>query len=160
MKARTLATTGNKHWDRQLAAIIRDPVKYAKAVLCHDLWATQVAILRAISEHARVAVKACHASSKTFTAAVAVLWWISQYKDGIAITTAPKFEQVEKLLFMEIHKALQTSKIAYPKPNLTELKLGPGNYAVRAFHQFGRTLPGLSRRPCPVGPRRSPGHPG
>ena len=159
MKARTLATTGNKHWDRQLAAIIRDPVKYAKAVLCHDLWATQVAILRAISEHARVAVKACHASSKTFTAAVAVLWWISQYKDGIAITTRPKFEQVEKLLFMEIHKALQTSKIAYPKPNLTELKLDRAT-TQSGFPPIGRTLPGLSRRPCPVGPRRSPGHPG
>jgi len=47
-----------------------------------------------------------------------------------SITTAPTYEQVKKLLWTEIHRALQTSKIAYPPPNLTELKLGPGNYAV------------------------------
>ena len=107
-----------------------DPVKYARAILGHDLWPTQGEILQAITQHTRVAVKACHASSKTFAAAEAVLWWIARYKDGIAITTAPKFEQVQKLLFAEIHKALLTSKFAYPKPNLTELKLGPNNYAV------------------------------
>jgi phage terminase large subunit len=77
-----------------------------------------------------VAIKACHASSKTLTLALLVLWWIVRYKDGIAITTAPTHEQVKKLLWMEIHRALRNSKIPYPSANLTELKLAPGNYAV------------------------------
>jgi phage terminase large subunit len=124
-----MTTTRRVEYDK-LAEVTKDPIKYARGVLGYDLWEMQEQILHAAAKHSRVAVKACHASSKTFTAAAAVLWWITRYRDGIAITTAPKFEQVEKLLFMEIHKALQTSKIAYPKPNLTELKLGPGNYAV------------------------------
>jgi hypothetical protein len=101
-----------------------------QAVLGHHPWGTHAEILEAVATHPRVAVKACHASSKTFAAAELALWWISRYNDGIVITTAPKFEQVEKLLWMELHKALRGSTFKYPKPNLTELKLEPGNYAV------------------------------
>jgi phage terminase large subunit len=130
MRTMPLATTGSKQTDRQLAEVFYDPVKYAQGILCHDRWSTQAEMLRAIAQHKRVAAKACHASSKTFTAAEAMLWWITRYTDGIAITTAPKFEQVEKLVFGEIHKALLTSTYPYPKANKTELWLGPRNYLV------------------------------
>jgi phage terminase large subunit len=130
MRTKSLATTGNKQSDRKLVEILCDPVKFARHVLGYDLWPTQEEMLRAITTHPRLGVKACHASSKTLTAALLVLWWIARYKDGIAITTAPKFEQVEKLLFAEIHKATQNSKFAYPKLNLSQVKLGPDNYAL------------------------------
>src|SRR5262245_48331684 len=109
MKVRTLATTGNKQSDRKLANIMRDPVNFAKGILGHKVWAAHAACLRAISEHQRVAINAGHASSTTFTAAEAMLWWVTRYTDGIAITTAPKFEQVQKLVFAELHKGMLSS---------------------------------------------------
>lgn len=79
---------------------------------------------------AQVAVKACHASAKTFTAAEIVLWWVYAMR-GVAITTAPTWPQVEKLLWGEIHKAHASAR--YPlggKPNDTELKLAPDVWAM------------------------------
>lgn len=111
-----------------------DPRLFGKLVLGVDLWPTQQEILWAIARHRRVAVKACHASGKTYAIAVAVLWWIINHPDGIAVTTAPTWVQVEKLIWGEIRqlilRARATGKILLPVPNKTELTLGPGNYAL------------------------------
>ena len=103
---------------------------FTERILQSEVWDTQAAILGAISQHQRVAVKACHASSKTFTAACAVLWFLTRHSDeAVVVTTAPTWAQVEKLLWGEVHSALSRSKIKFPKANLTELKLGPKRYA-------------------------------
>ena len=81
-----------------LAGVVRDPVRFCCGLLRQDLWPLQEAILRAVASRSRVAVKACHASGKTFVAAVAVLWLVTRYRDGIVVTTAPTWTQVEKLL--------------------------------------------------------------
>src|SRR5215831_16169073 len=114
----------------ELAWLAEHPVRFVNGLLRHDTWTTQERILEAIAQYPRVAVKACHASSKTYTAAEAVLWWVTHFADGIAVTTAPTWTQVKELLWREIHKAVQRSRIAYPPLNETELKLGPNNYAV------------------------------
>lgn len=76
-------------------------------------------------------MKACHSSGKTFAAALAVIWFVTRYPDGIVITTAPTWTQVEKLLWGYIKQALHRSRIQYPvEPNLTEWNLGDGNYAI------------------------------
>lgn len=112
-------------------ATILDPVQFCGSLLDSHLWSAQEWMLRAISKpHARVAVKACHASGKTFAAALAVLWFITRYRPAIAVTTAPTWTQVEKLLWGEIHKAVERGHINYPKINQTELDLGGGNYAI------------------------------
>jgi hypothetical protein len=50
-----------------------------------SVWPTQERILRALTKpHARVAVKGCHSSSKTFLAAEFVLWFISARLRGAA----------------------------------------------------------------------------
>ncbi len=95
-----------------------------------DIWDAQRFILSSITTHRRTAVKACHASGKTFAAALAVLWWVTRYRDGIAITSAPTWLQVEKLMWGEIHKAVGRGKLQYPKPNAVELEMAPGNYAL------------------------------
>jgi hypothetical protein len=59
--------------DRDLRAVINDPVRFARGLLQSDLWPLQAEILRAVAMCPRTAVKACHASGKTFVAAVAVL---------------------------------------------------------------------------------------
>jgi phage terminase large subunit len=111
-----------------LRNVLQDPVQYSHRILGHRTWSKQQDILRAVATHSRTAVKACHSSGKTFTAADAALWWFTNFSDGIVITTAPTWTQVEKLLWGNIHNAIKGSKIKYPEPTKTELKNGPDNY--------------------------------
>jgi phage terminase large subunit len=116
--------------EREVLRIIEDPALFAQIMLGHDVWTKQHEILESVATHPRTAVKACHASGKTFTAAEAVLWWITSRQEAIAVTTAPTWTQVEKLLWGEIRGAVYKAKIAYPKPTTTSLHLAPGRYAI------------------------------
>jgi phage terminase large subunit len=116
---------------RDLAATFADPVRMVRAVLGSDPWEKQEQILRALTKpQARVAVRACHSSGKTREAAEAVLWHQTAFTDGIAVTTAPTWPQVELLMWGEIHEALRHARMTYPEPNRTSLHFGPKNYAV------------------------------
>jgi phage terminase large subunit len=110
------------------------PELFGKLVLGADLWSTQRAILQAVTRHRRVAVKACHASGKSFAIAVAVLWWIVAHRDGIAVTTAPTWVQVQKIIWGEIRRVMSLARargqLVLPVPNQTELTIAPGNYAL------------------------------
>jgi hypothetical protein len=121
-------------------------VKFAKGVLGHDLWATQKTILRSLATHPRTAVKACHASGKSYVAAAAALWWVYRYPDGIVVTTAPTWTQVERVLWGEIHRALQGAKLVVGQLNQTELKLGPNNYAIGLSTDKGVRFQGFHGR--------------
>jgi len=66
------------------------------------LWSKQRAILRSLAEHKKVAVKSCHASGKTFIAAIAALYFHYAWH-ALGITTAPTFRQVRRALWGEIH---------------------------------------------------------
>jgi phage terminase large subunit len=129
-----------------LAGVVRDPVRFCHGLLRQDLWPLQQSILRSVASRHRVAVKACHASGKTFVAAVAVLWFVTRYQDGIVVTTAPTWTQVEKLLWGEIHRAAQSSRIAFPQLNKTELRIGPGNYALGLSTNEGVRFQGFHGR--------------
>jgi phage terminase large subunit len=114
-----------------LRKIVKDPVLTVRKLLCSDVWGTQEAILRSVATpHSKTAVKACHSSGKTFTAALAVLWFLLRYREAIVVTTAPTAKQVEKMLWGDIHTALDKSKVKFPKANLTEIKFGPKRYAI------------------------------
>lgn len=119
----------------RLRPIIADPVKFTRRVLRRDTWGTQSHLLRSIATKRRVAAKACHSSGKSFTAACAVLWWLTRYKKGIVLTTAPTWTQVKKVLWGEIHSAIEGAPLVrYILPNMelnqTELRLGSHNYAI------------------------------
>jgi hypothetical protein len=116
--------------EREVLRIVEDPSLFAEIMLGHQVWSKQHSILQSVATHPRTAVKACHASGKTFTAAEAVLWWITNHQEAIAVTTAPTWTQVERLLWGEIRNAVYRSKIAYPKPTATSLQLGPDRYAI------------------------------
>lgn len=134
--------------DERRAAGLRDVVMeaaaFARGMLGHDIWDTQAAILQAMNRpHARVAVKGCHASTKTFAAAELVLWWLVRFQQAIAVTTSATGTQVEKEVWGEIHKAIRTARVAYPPLNLTELRFAPDRYAIgistneaERFHGF------------------------
>jgi phage terminase large subunit len=119
-----------KRREQGLVRILKDPTLFAQYILRHRLWSKQLEILQSVLRYARTAVKACHASGKTFTAAEVVLWWITRFVDAIAITTAPTWTQVERVLWAEIRNAAYGSIIKYPKPHATSLQLGPGRYAI------------------------------
>jgi len=128
---------------RRLGEAALDPVRFTREVLRDDPWSAQEDILRAVADHPLTAVKACHSSGKTRIAAAAVLWWITRFKDGIAISTAPSWEQVQKLLWGELHRALRRSRFGFPAPTQTELRLGPGNYAAGLSTNRGVNLQGF-----------------
>ncbi|MBI3966715.1 MAG: hypothetical protein HY329_13860 [Chloroflexi bacterium] len=107
-----------------------DPEFFTATLLGHDHWEVPRQILRALARRrARVAVKACHSSGKTFVASDAVLWWT--ITGGICVTTAPTWTQVRKLLWAEVHKS--HLRALYPLGGellQTELKIAPDMYAL------------------------------
>src|SRR5690242_744533 len=115
-------------------ARLHDPIWCARIVLGAQLWKAQRDILAAVARHSRVAVKSCHASGKTFGIAVAVLWWLMAHPDGVVVTTAPTWLQTEKVIWGEIRRLLlcaqQRGVVSFPRPQRTELRLGPHNYAI------------------------------
>ena len=81
------------------------PVAFAHEVLGVELWAKQVEVLKALTGHRRVAVKAGNGLGKGFCAAVAVLWFMHAHQDAaIVLTTAPTFRQVRHILWRQIRR--------------------------------------------------------
>ena len=94
-------------WDEKLRLMERcrlSPSEFARNVLGVQLWSKQEEVLHALSQNRRVAVKAGNGLGKGFTAAVAVLWFLSCYAPAIVITTAPTARQVRHILWREIRR--------------------------------------------------------
>jgi phage terminase large subunit len=103
--------------------VVSDPVLFATHVLGAQLWERQVEILRSIQKCRRTAIRSCHGSGKTYVLAVATLWWLARYADGIVLTTSSTFRQVKTQLWSEIHRLIAEAKVHYPELNNTELRL-------------------------------------
>ena len=73
----------------EAAKILLDPVLCASVLLKSSLWLKQQEILLSVNTQPKTAIKACHASGKTYVAAVTVLWWLITHPNGIVVTTAP-----------------------------------------------------------------------
>lgn len=114
-----------------------------------DIWDTPRAILNAVFRpRSRVAVKACHASSKSHTAALAIL--LSLYEGGDVLTTAPTWEQVRTVLFGEVHRLLQGSVIPlsdWGSINQTEIVMPDGSHALGLSTNEGVRFQGWHARP-------------
>lgn len=81
-----------------------DPVAWAEDVLGVVFWSKQKEILRSLAKNKRTAVKSSHSIGKTFTCAVASVWWVSTRDDCMVQSTAPTYNQVHSLLWEEIRK--------------------------------------------------------
>jgi phage terminase large subunit len=120
--------------ERDKAAVVdrihTDPLFFADTILGHDLWTEQRQVLAELAQpNARVAIKACHASSKTYTAAEATLW--TPYAGGVAVTTATTGRQVKLLVWNEIQ--LMYPRARYPLGGRllqTEFHIAPDRYAI------------------------------
>jgi hypothetical protein len=114
-----------------------------------DLWDTPQSILTDVfAPSSRVAVKACHASSKTHTAAIAVA--LALYEGGDVLTTAPTWEQVKTVLWGEVHRLLAGSVIPlseWGEVNQTEITMSDGSKALGLSTNEGVRFQGWHARP-------------
>lgn len=130
----------------ELAKVLAHPVTFAQRILGLTLSDEQIDILTALMTNYRIAVKSCHSAGKTMLAAICTLWWITYYKNGIAISTAPTWTQVEEVIWQQIHALIQTAKIQYPDPLQSALRLGPQRYAMGLSTDQGVRFQGFHGR--------------
>jgi phage terminase large subunit len=106
-----------------------DPVRFARSVFGAELWSKQAEIAHAIETERRVAVKACHASGKTFDAAAIALWFACRHRNARVITLAPGWLTTRAVIWSEIHSLLQRARFKLPTTvaNQTEIRFGPDN---------------------------------
>lgn len=118
----------------QISDLVQDPVLFARQVLKHETWSKQEEIHRALVSHSLVAVKGCHASTKTFTAAEHIVYFLSKAfvegKDAIAVTLGPTARQVRINVWKELRKNLVGSLINFREPNQMEWTLDEKIYAI------------------------------
>ncbi len=88
----------------------QDPVDFAEFWLNEKPWQKQRQILRALRDHRQVAVRSCNASGKTYTAAIAVIWWLMAHEEALVITTAPSQRQVVNTLWREVRAIWERNK--------------------------------------------------
>ncbi len=111
--------------------IREDPKWFVENVLGGQLWEKELEILDSVKNHRDTAVRSCHASGKTFTAARIANWWLCSYTDSVVITTAPTFRQVKEILWREIRSAV-AGKHIYPENAVldTQINLGENWFAL------------------------------
>jgi hypothetical protein len=83
-----------------------DIALWAKDRLGIHLWSKQVEIAQAIVKYKKVAVKSCHGSGKSYFASILVAWWVdTRYgTEAVVVSTAPTYEQVNKILWRYIRQ--------------------------------------------------------
>lgn len=105
---------------------------FTERIFGDAIWSKQREILHSVSVNNKTAVKSCHGAGKSFTAARAVIWYLSTRKPAEVITTAPTWRQVERILWKEIRlawgKAVPDIQALGTCLN-TELKFGDGHTA-------------------------------
>jgi phage terminase large subunit len=87
-----------------------DPVVFAEQVLGIEPWVRQAEILRAVPQHPRIAVRSGHKVSKSNSAAILALWWVSTKRDSRVVITAPTGRQVRSILWRELTKVYQRAR--------------------------------------------------
>lgn len=125
------------------------PADVADRLFGVDMWRTPREILSAVFRpHARVAVKACHASSKSHTAALAIA--LALYEGADVLTTAPTWQQVKSVLWGELHRILKRSVIPlaeWGSVNQTEIVMPDGSHALGLSTNEGVNFQGWHARP-------------
>jgi len=91
-----------------------DPIGFGCEVLDINpdhVWPKMIELAESVRDYQKTCVFAGHGVSKTYTLARIALWFLFTHKPSTVITTAPIFDQVEKLLWKEIHTAHSQAKI-------------------------------------------------
>ena len=108
-------------------------VRWCEDFLGAVYWSKQIEIVNSVFENERTAVKACHNSSKTYTAADIVLAFMCICYPAKVITTAPTWGQVRDLLWSEIRARYNKYLAQYMagiECNQMRWEINPDYYAV------------------------------
>lgn len=90
------------------------------------IWDAMIRIDKSVREHQKTCVYAGHGVSKTYLIARIALGFLFTYVPSTVITTAPSNDQVEKVLWKEIHTAYANAKIPLGgKLTQTQLDVDP-----------------------------------
>jgi hypothetical protein len=92
-----------------------DPIWFVENILKNKLWDKEKEILLSIRDNTTTAVRSCHASGKSYTAARIVVWWLLANENSVVITTAPTFRQVKEILWREIRGCVLGKGLFDPK---------------------------------------------
>jgi phage terminase large subunit len=125
-----------------------DWAQIAAQTFGHSHWETPKAIIREVMQpNARVAVKGCHSSSKTYSIADTII--LSLLAGGDVLTTAPTGSQVSGVLWPTIHRALADCKLPTPEwtKNQTEIILPDRHFAIGRSTDQGVRLQGYHAQP-------------
>ncbi len=108
------------------------PVKFFKNILdVENLEDYQTRVIETIRDNERTAIRACHDLGKTFLVARIGMWFLNNFKNSKVITTAPTYNQVEKILWSEIRAAHAKAKFPLGgKLNLTDWSFSPEWFAL------------------------------
>lgn len=101
-----------------------DPVLWATDYLGIHLWSKQREMLESLRDNLGTAVAAGHATSKTFTTAVAVCWWIDVHpvEEVYVATTAPSVPQIRNVwdevrrMYSLAEKRFEEGLVDHPLP--------------------------------------------
>jgi hypothetical protein len=121
-----------------------DPVGFGRDILGATYWPAQVAILNALATKRRVTIRGPRRSSKTHTAAHAVLWFMSTAPSRV-ITIGASWNQIEKQLWARIGAEKAKARMELPGVcHTVQWRVAPDWYAlgmatdkpvnVRGFH--------------------------
>jgi hypothetical protein len=92
------------------------------------VWGKMREVAESVRDYQKTAVFAGHGVSKTYEAARIALWWLYTHIPSTVITTAPVYDQVEKLLWKEIHRAHSHAHIPLGgNMTKTQLDVDPNN---------------------------------
>lgn len=115
--------------------IHKDPEFFLKEILGFQPWSKQLEILKSVRDNPRTAVRSGHGSGKTAIAARTVLWFLAAHPHSVVVTTAPTWNQVEKVLWREMATAFERGKeffqvLGQADIFKTDLTIAPDWYAV------------------------------
>jgi hypothetical protein len=117
--------------ERVGTAIQQDPVTFCEKVLKFHPWSKQREIIESVRDNQRTAVRSCHGSGKTATAARVVAWFLTAYPQSRVVTTAPTYSQVRDLLWSEINSAVMNAPPGlFPEPDSTRMTINRSWFAV------------------------------
>lgn len=102
-----------------------DPLGFCEQILGVALWSKQRELALSVEASPRTVVPAAHAVGKTYSAGMLLAWWCSVHDPStvMAITTAPKFRQVQMLLWPHVHRVHGSAGLA-GELNQVQWKIG------------------------------------
>ena len=85
--------------------IRKNPQLFFEKTLGIEFWEKQMEITLSVRDNMRTAVKSCHGSGKTYSAASIALWFLYAFPPAIVIDTAPTGRQVKNQFWREFRRA-------------------------------------------------------